>query len=151
MGITWPRRTKSGSFDLDQTLWCRKTLFKAMAKRPVIGIVDDDAAVRESLCILLETRGFEAKTYPSGAEFLRDGVEVECLILDHNMPGLDGLDFMSELRQRGSSVPAIMMTGTRSPRIERLARELGIKQVLEKPASGEVLLRAIHDAFGRGR
>jgi two-component system, LuxR family, response regulator FixJ len=150
MGITWLRRTKSGSFDLDQTLWCRKTLFKAMAKRPTIGIVDDDAAVRESLCILLETQGFGVTTYASGADFLRDAIEVECLILDHNMPGLDGLDFMSELRQRGSSVPTIMITGTRSPRIERLASELGIKRVLEKPASAQVLLGAICEALGTG-
>ena len=126
-------------------------LSKAMAKVPTIGIVDDDAAVRESLCILLETQGFEAKSYASGAEFLRDGVEVECLILDHDMPGLDGLDFMSELRRRGSNVPTIMITGTKSPRIERLALELGIRRVLEKPASGQLLLGAIHDALGSGR
>ncbi len=122
-----------------------------MAQLPTIAIVDDDAAVRESMCILLETQGFEVKAYSSGAEFLRDVVEVGCLILDYNMPGLDGFDFMSELRQRGSNVPTIMITGTRSPRIERLASELGIKRVLEKPASARVLLGAIHEALGIAR
>ena len=81
----------------------------------------------------------------------RKEAAVECLILDHNMPGLDGLDFMSELRQRGSNVPTIMITGTRSPRIERLALELGIKRVLEKPTSAQVLLDAIYEALGIGR
>ena len=126
-------------------------LCKTMAQLPTIAIVDDDAAVRDSICILLETQGFAVKAYPSGVDFLRDAVEVECLILDHNMPGLDGLDFMSELRQRGSNVPTIMITGTRSPRIERLALELGIKRVLEKPASAQVLLGAIHEALGIAR
>ena len=126
-------------------------LSRTMAKFPTIGIVDDDAAVRDSMCILLETQGFEVKTYPSGADFLRDGVEVECLILDHNMPGLDGFDFMSELRRPGSNVPTIMVTGTRSPRIERLASDLGIKGVLEKPASAQVLLGAIYRALGISR
>jgi FixJ family two-component response regulator len=136
---------------VDQTISCGGMLSKLMAKLPRIGVVDDDAAVRESLCILLDTRGFEVKSYSSGADFLRDAVDVECLILDHNMPGLDGFDFMSELRQRGNNVPTIMITGTRSPRIERLALEFGIKRVLEKPASARVLLGAIYEALGVGR
>jgi two-component system, LuxR family, response regulator FixJ len=126
-------------------------LSKTMAKLPTISVVDDDAAVRESTCILLEIQGFAVKSYPSGADFLRDGVDVECLILDHNMPGLDGLDFTSELRQRGSDVQTIMITGTRNARIERLALELGIKRVLEKLLSGQVLLAAIYEALGIGR
>jgi len=143
--------TKSEIVDVDQTISGGGMLCNTMAKFPTIGIVDDDAAVRDSLCILLETQGFEVKSYPSGADFLRDGIEAECLILDNNMPGLDGLDFMSELRQQGSDVPAIMITGTLSPRIERLALELGIMRVLEKPLSAEVLLGAIYEALGVSR
>jgi two-component system, LuxR family, response regulator FixJ len=142
---------KSKIVDVDQTISCGGMLSKTMAKFPTIGIVDDDAVVRESVCVLLETQGFEVKPYPSGVDFLRDAVEVECLIVDQTMPGLDGLDFMSELRRRGSNVPTIMITGTRSPRIERLASDLGIKCVLEKPASAQVLLGAIHRALGISR
>jgi two-component system response regulator FixJ len=59
------------------------------------------------------------------------------------MPGLNGLDFMAELRGRGNSVPAIMITATTDTTVERRAADLGIKQVLKKPLSNRVLLGAI--------
>jgi two-component system, LuxR family, response regulator FixJ len=119
-----------------------------MVNLRTVAIVDDDDAVRDSMCLLLETHGFEARAYRSGTEFLRDNPEVGCLIVDHHMPGLNGLDFMSELRQRGSKVPTIMITATRSPGVKRLALDLGIKRVLEKPASARILLGAICEELG---
>ena len=61
------------------------------------------------------------------------------------MPGLNGLDFMSELRKRGSQVPTIMITASIDPTIERRAAELGIRQVLRKPLSTRALLGAIEE------
>jgi DNA-binding response OmpR family regulator len=61
------------------------------------------------------------------------------------MPGLNGLELVSELRKRGSTVPAIMITATTDPTVERRAAELGIKQVLKKPLSNQALLGAIRN------
>ena len=80
-----------------------------------------------------------------GAEFLRDAPNIGCLIVDYRMPGLDGLEFVSELRKRGTSVPAIMITATGDTSVERRAAELGISQVLHKPLSGRVLMNAISE------
>lgn len=111
----------------------------------VIAIVDDDAAVCDSARILLEAYGLEVQTYQSATEFLCGDPDVDCLIIDYLMPGLNGLDFMSELRQRGSQVPAIMVTASSDPTIERRAAELGIRQVLRKPLSNRALLGAIEE------
>ncbi len=111
-----------------------------------IAVVDDDAAVCDSTRFLLETYDFDVHTYQSGAEFLRDSPAIACLIVDYHMPGLNGLELVSELRRRGGSVPnIILITATVDAMIEPRAAELGIQQVLKKPLSGQVLLNTLRD------
>ena len=92
---------------------------------------------------LLEAYDFDVRTYLSGAEFLRDGPEIACLIIDYQMRDRNGFDVISELRSRNSRVPVIVITATDNPTVERRATEHGIQQVLQKPLSGRVLLGAI--------
>ena len=113
------------------------------SQSPTIAVVDDDAAVCDFTRFLLEANNLDVQTYLSGADFLSGNPDVACVIVDYQMPGLNGLDFMSELRRRGSTVPAIMITATSDPIVDRRASHLGIKQVLRKPLSGQVLLGAI--------
>jgi two-component system, LuxR family, response regulator FixJ len=113
-----------------------------------IAIVDDDAAVCDSTRFLLEAYDFGVRTYLSGADFLDDGPDIACLIVDYQMPGLNGIEFVSELRRRGNRVPAIMITATTDPTVERRAAELGIRQVLKKPLSNQALLSAIRYELG---
>ena len=110
-----------------------------------IAVVDDDVAVCDSTRLLLEAFDHSVRTYTSGADFLRDDPDIACLIVDYQMPGLNGLEFVSELRKRGSKVSAIMITATTDPTIERRAAELGIRRVLRKPLSKQVLLGAIRE------
>ena len=115
------------------------------AQARMIAVVDDDAAVCDSTRVLLEAYNFKVRTYLSGVDFLRENPEVSCVIVDYQMPSLNGLDFVSELRQRRSAVPAIMITATSDPTVERRAAQLGIKKVLRKPLSGQVLLGAVRE------
>jgi two-component system, LuxR family, response regulator FixJ len=108
-----------------------------------ITIIDDDTAVLDSTRFLLEIYDFEVLTYRSGLDFLAEDPDIACLIVDYQMPGMNGLDFLTQLRKRGNEVPAIMMSATVSPTLQRQAAELGIKRVLEKPLSNQELLRAI--------
>jgi DNA-binding response OmpR family regulator len=116
---------------------------------PMVAVIDDDAGVCESTRFLLETYDFEVQTYLSGADFLRDNPDIACLIVDYRLPGLNGLEFVSELRTRGSLVPAIMISATADPVTERRAAELGIKRILQKPLSNAVLLRAVREVLRR--
>ena len=115
------------------------------SRGPVVAVIDDDPAVCESTRFLLETYYFEVRTYLNGADFFRDDPDIACLIVDYQLPGLNGLEFVLELRTRGSLVPAIMITATTDPAVERRAAELGIREVLQKPLSNHVLLRAVRE------
>jgi two-component system, LuxR family, response regulator FixJ len=108
-----------------------------------IAIVDDDDPVCESMRFLLEIHDFKVLTYRSGRDFFAENPDIACLIVDYQMPGMNGLEFLSELRRRGNEVPAIMMSATVSPTLQRQATELGIKRFLEKPLPNQALLCAI--------
>jgi len=121
------------------------------AASPAIVIVDDDEAVCDSTRFLLETYGLEVQTYQRGADFLRDDPPTACLIVDYQMPELNGFELIRELQNRGRQVPTIIMiTATTDASVERRAAELGIQIVLKKPFSNQVLLGAIRDAVDRG-
>lgn len=77
---------------------------------PVILVIDDDAAVRQSLKFALEQEGLEAHLYDSGEHLLgeRDLPQSGCLVVDYVMPGMDGITLVERLRQRHVCLPAIL-------------------------------------------
>src|SRR5215469_6569592 len=81
--------------------------------QPMIFIVDDDESARDSLRLLLECAGFEARVFGSCREFLATGGigEGDCLILDVHMTEMSGLDLLEGIHGRGNRVPVILITG----------------------------------------
>jgi two-component system, LuxR family, response regulator FixJ len=114
-----------------------------------VAVVDDDPAVCDSIQILLDVHGFVAHTYLSGATFLQEQRQISCLIVDYQMPGLNGLELVAEWRTRSSAVPVIMMTATTDARIGARAAQLGITRVLTKPL-GSALISALQEELGEG-
>jgi two-component system, LuxR family, response regulator FixJ len=108
-----------------------------------LGIVDDDQAVRESLCFLLDVSGYPAAAFESAQDFLVRYTRgsLAGLILDHHMPHITGLELVARLRADGDTMPILLITGAPSPAVMARARVLGIEQVIEKPPSEHELLR----------
>ena len=117
-----------------------------------IVIVDDDEAIRDSLCVLLETRGFAVQAYASGPEFLRalDPASEGCLLIDMRMPVMDGLEVQKELAARGSKLAVIMMTAHGDVTLAVRAMKAGAVDFLEKPLEPELLLKAVRAALHHG-
>jgi two-component system, LuxR family, response regulator FixJ len=115
----------------------------------LVAVVDDDDAVRESLQFLLETAGFSVAAYNSAAQFLNEAAlgELTCLVVDQHMPDQTGLQLVSSLRRQGAKLQIALITGSPSPDLVRLARQLGVAQVLEKPLDDDLLLDFISDSY----
>jgi two-component system, LuxR family, response regulator FixJ len=110
-----------------------------------VAVVDDDPAVLDSLRFLLEVEGHTVATYGSAAAFLADRMTNHaCLILDHHMPEMTGLELAARLRAARTPIPVLLITGAPSPMIANRAGELGIEQVLEKPPNENDLLSFVN-------
>ena len=111
------------------------------AERRTVAIVDDDYAVRDSLHFLLEVMKHPVETFASAAEFLKaDRRHLACVILDHHMPRMTGLELAERLWADDAAIPILLITGSSTPSIVARAAEVGIDRVLEKPPSDEDLL-----------
>jgi two-component system, LuxR family, response regulator FixJ len=111
----------------------------------LVAVVDDDDAVRDSLCFLLEIAGYTVAAYASAAQFLQEAPlrELACLVVDQHMPDLTGLQLVARLRGDGVGLPVALITGSPSADVLRLARELSVAKVLEKPLDDDQLLEFI--------
>ncbi|MCI4677495.1 response regulator [Rhodoblastus acidophilus] len=113
----------------------------------VVHIVDDDDDVRESLSILLRAENFETKTYRSAEDFLTatDSGVHGCVVTDVRMPGMDGIDLIARLRERGSALPVVVITGHGNVKLAVRAMKLGALDFIEKPYSACALIGAIRN------
>src|SRR6476619_8226275 len=91
--------------------------------RPIVAVVDDDAAVRNSLKFSLEIDGFSIRTYASAEELLGSGNlnNFQCLIVDQDMPRMTGLELVKALRAQGVRVPTLLISGHVTPAVTRQA------------------------------
>ena len=121
----------------------------ASPARAMIYVVDDDPDVLGSLQFLLETDGFDVRTFKSGAALLRDGAsdDADCFVIDYKMPNMNGLDLANCLRSRDISAPIILITGHPDEHISEKAATAGVRHVLRKPLLDDSLIGHIRGAL----
>lgn len=114
-------------------------------------IVDDDAAVRDLLTVLLEAYGLEVRAYDSALSFQRDfrAVDQACLILDQHMPMVTGLEFLNSAEGRDLNMPVILVTAHSDKEIRTQAEAAGVFAFLAKPVAVEELMQVIAKAVSR--
>ena len=115
----------------------------------VISVVDDDVSVCRSTTLLLESFGYRAAAYQSAESFLNFAQrhDTSCLLLDVQMPGINGLELQSQLTAEGCTFPIIFMTAFYEKESGRRAMEGGAVAFLPKPFSDEQLLQIIRSAL----
>lgn len=112
-------------------------------------IVDDDAAVRDSLSLMIEQEGIKVETYGDGEEFL-NVCRIDtcgCAILDIRMPGMDGMQLQQELMRRNIRLPVIFLTGHGDIPMSVKAVKAGAVDFLTKPVTRENLLLSLRSAI----
>jgi FixJ family two-component response regulator len=118
------------------------------AEGHTIALVDDDASIRRALQRLLRSHAYEPEVFSSGAEFLASSAQTRaaCVLMDQQMPDLDGLEVLAEMRKRGSDVPVIVITGFDRPGLRERCLEAGAFDYLVKPLTGATVLAAVQSA-----
>jgi len=119
----------------------------------MVFVIDDDAAVRESIQGLLKSVGLRSDSFGTAQEFLTsersDGPS--CLVLDIRLPGINGLDFQRQLADAGVHIPIIFITGHGDIPMTVRAMKSGAVEFLTKPFRDQDLLDAINQALDRDR
>jgi len=120
-----------------------------MEQPSTVYVVDDDAAMRDSLCWLLSSVSLRAKAYASADDFLADWDPSMpgCLLLDLRMPGLNGLELQERLVKDGHQIPIIFLSGHGDVPTAVRAMQAGATEFLTKPFSERFLLERVQAAL----
>lgn len=124
--------------------------------KTTVAVVDDDEGVLDATSGFLESLGYEAVAFRSGAAFLASDVflacdpagYLACLLTDVDMPGINGLELQERVRRTRPDLPIIMMTGFYDDAIRRRALAGGAQDLLRKPLAADALIRSLEDAVG---
>lgn len=116
--------------------------------KPRIALVDDDASILTGLSRLLRASGYAVNTYSSAREFLESLPEgqPDCLVLDVQMPGINGFELQARLGELGHKIPILFITAFDSPQTRAAARQTGCLGLFFKPFEAATLLEAIKQA-----
>ncbi len=122
-------------------------------QRGVVFVVDDDVSVRESLNELIRTAGLEVRVFASAHQFIAHSRPdaPSCMVLDVELPGLNGLELQSRMKEIDRDVPIIFITGHGDIPMSVRAMKAGAVEFLTKPFPGEELLAAIQRALERSK
>ena len=117
--------------------------------RPIVHLIEEDWAVRHSIELLLHTADLDVRAYASGIAFLNDADpnEIRLLVIDVNMPDIDGIDLLDRLREGGITASAIFITARGITADLRAAAARTGADVLLKPFKPGELIARIKDAL----
>jgi len=126
---------------------------RAAQRGPLVYLVDDDDAIRDSLGLLLRSVGLDCEVYASALEFLGayDSTRHSCLVADIRMPGLSGLELQQRLNEQRAEVPVIFITGHGDVPMAVNAMKSGASDFIQKPFRDQDILDRIHKALAKDR
>lgn len=116
-----------------------------MREQNIVAVVDDDYAVRDVLCLMLDQLSISAQAYANAREFLDDprSRDCGCLVLDVRMPGISGIDLQRQLIETGWHIPVIFVTGHGDVSMAVEAMRLGAVDFLQKPIKEQQFIDSV--------
>lgn len=122
-----------------------------MVSDPIVHVIDDDEAARDSLVFLLDCAGFTVRSYESAVEFLKivPTMDHGCIVTDVRMPEMSGVELISRLNALAVTDPVIVITGHADVPLAIQAMKAGVADFLEKPFSDDAILDAVRSALAR--
>jgi two-component system response regulator FixJ len=122
-----------------------------MQPEPVIYVIDDDEAVRQSLEFLLKTAGMAVRSFDSATAFLEVLPQIHsgCIVTDVRMPHITGIDLLHRVKELGIDIPVIVITGHGEISLAVEAMKIGAVDFLEKPFDDDALLAAVRASLDR--
>jgi FixJ family two-component response regulator len=122
---------------------------KTSHSAPHVALVDDDPDVRVGMHALLRSFGYRVSLYPDAQQFLDAGfADIDCVVSDVQMPGMDGLELLVRLRASDAGPPCILMTAFTDAPIRARALRTGAACFLAKPIDADALAACIARATG---
>jgi two-component system response regulator FixJ len=120
-----------------------------MQPEPIVYVIDDDDAVRQSLEFLLKTAGIDVRGFNSAKSFLEMLPQIKsgCVITDVRMPDITGIDLLRRLKERKIGIPVIVITGHGDISLAVEAMKIGAVDFLEKPFDDELLMISVRTAL----
>ena len=110
-------------------------------------IVDEEEELRENLQDLLEFKGYDVVTYTSGEEILDhfESVKADLVLLDFQLPGLNGIDVLIQIKEKMPSLPVALVTASSQPQTLEQASRYGVDRIVMKPYSSQEILHAVNE------
>ena len=122
-----------------------------MPAESIVHVVDDDEAVRDSVAFLLRSAQIEVEVYESAVAFLGKAASATgCVVTDMRMPEMSGIDLVRRLKELGTKLPVIVMTGHGDVQLAVEAMKAGAVDFIEKPFDEATMLTAVRAALARG-
>jgi two-component system response regulator FixJ len=120
-----------------------------MSDRPVVYVVDDDDAARDSLVFLLKSAKLPVKAFDSADAFVSalPSLGNGCVVTDIRMPGMSGIELLKHVRKQSHPIPVIVVTGHGDVPLAVEAMKHGAADFLEKPFDDEVMLASVRSAL----
>jgi two-component system response regulator FixJ len=123
-----------------------------MTSSPIVHLIDDDAAIRDALTLMFQSRGFRVRAHRSALEFLQQGGRRSgCVVADMHMPQMTGVDLLTRMREKGVALPVIIITAAAGAPLALAAMRAGASDLLEKPFDDETLLASVRRALSAER
>jgi FixJ family two-component response regulator len=118
-------------------------------EKPLISIIEDDGAVRESLKTFIQSLGYASSTFAAAEEYLGSGLlhSTACLISDVHLPGMSGPDLQARLIADGHRIPIVFVTGFATQSIRTRVLTAGAVGYLAKPLDPGILIKCVEKAL----